>query len=70
MSTHPPVISTNLTPAQQTAIDSMESTYGQLICWPPDLTIEDMDDLEARGIVYHIHHGSSTYGATTYHLKG
>jgi len=70
MNAQPHVISTNLTPAQQAAIASMETTYGQLICWPPDLTIEELDDLETRGIVYHIHHGPSTYGATTYHLKG
>jgi len=65
-----PVIFTNITLAQQAVIDSMRQTNMQLVCWPPALTIEELDDLEARGIVYHVHHGPSTYGATTYHLKG
>ena len=65
-----PVTFTNLTPAQQAAIESMRQTYGQLVHWPPELTIEELDELETLGIVHHIHHGPSTYGATTYHLKG
>ena len=59
----------NLTQAQHETIQSMQRSRGQLIVWPHSLTWDELKDLERRGLVYHVNHGPTTYGETTYHLE-